>query len=342
MRVVSLKRLLILLSLVLCTRALASDPIADATAKFLAGLPLKGTPLEKHNTDPGWDSHATDLDRGWDRLEKQQLCKIRAWAPKALGHSYKDTGPMFYMFSGPDFLYANVFFPNASTYILCGIEPVGAVPDIDKIPPADLPSALANLRKSLDSLLNESYFITKYMMTDFKQSQLNGILPVFYVFLARASYTIDSVTRVALDCDGNLVPEGNGTTPGVKIVFFAPNGVKQTLYYFKSDLADRAVIADPGFRKFCEQQGRGAALLKAACYYMKSNKFLMVRDFLLAHSKIILEDDSGIPFSCFDGGKWDTQSYAKSDDESRATRLEFGFGYEWKKTHTTVMIARPK
>ena len=35
---------------------------------------------------------------------------------------------MFYMFSGPDFLYANAFFPNASTYILCGIEPVGPVP----------------------------------------------------------------------------------------------------------------------------------------------------------------------------------------------------------------------
>jgi hypothetical protein len=35
---------------------------------------------------------------------------------------------MFYMFSGPDFLYAQTFFPNADTYILCGIEPIGAIP----------------------------------------------------------------------------------------------------------------------------------------------------------------------------------------------------------------------
>ena len=37
---------------------------------------------------------------------------------------------MLYMFSGPDFLYATSFFPNASTYVLAGLEPVGAVPDL--------------------------------------------------------------------------------------------------------------------------------------------------------------------------------------------------------------------
>ena len=212
-RIPGLKRLLLLLSLVLCAQALASDPTADATAKFLAGLPVRGTPLESHSTDPGWATHATDLDRAWERLEKQQLSKIRAWAPQSLGPSYEDSGPMFYMFSGPDFLYANAFFPNASTYILCGIEPVGPVPDIDKIPRAVLPSALANLRKSLDSVLNWSFFITKNMKVDLKQTQLNGTLPVLYVFLARAGCTIDSVTPVALDRAGNFVPEGKARRP---------------------------------------------------------------------------------------------------------------------------------
>jgi hypothetical protein len=224
-----LKRFLFFVSLVLCAQALASDPAADATAKFLAGLPVRGTPLESHGTDSGWATHATDLDRAWERLEKQQLSKIRAWAPQSLSPSYEDTGPMFYMFSGPDFLYANAFFPNASTYILCGIEPVGPVPDIDKIPRAVLPSALANLRRSLDSVLSWSFFITKNMKVDLRQTQLSGTLPVLYVFLARAGCTIDSVTPVALDRSGNFVPEGKGTTPGVRIVFIGPSGHEQTL-----------------------------------------------------------------------------------------------------------------
>jgi hypothetical protein len=355
-----LKPLLLLLSLALCAEALAADPAADATAKFLAGLPVRGTPLEAHSFDSGWATHATDLDRAWERLEKQQLSRIRAWAPQALGPAYEDRGPMFYMFSGPDFLYANAFFPNASTYILCGIEPVGPTPDIDKIPRAVLPSALANLRKSLDSVLSWSFFITKNMKVDLRQTQLNGTLPILYVFLARAGCTIDSVTPVALDSAGNFVPEGKRTTPGVKIVFFSPGGKEQTLYYFTSDLADWAIKTNPGFVKFCEQQGRGVTLLKAASYLMHSNNFSQVRDLLLTHSKLILQDDSGIPFRFFDPQKWDTRLYgryhgpinrfkehpqpdlAKADAESKPAPLEFSFGYQWHPSRSSLMVARPK
>lgn len=337
-----MKQLTFFLSLLLCTPILAADPAANATAKFLAGLPLKGTILEGHATDPEWTAHADELDRAWERLEKEQISRIRAWVPEGLGAAYQDVGPMFYMFSGPDFLYAHVFFPNASTYILCGIEPIGGVPDIDSIPANLLPSVLANLRKSLNSLLGQSYFITKFMMADFKKTHLGGVLPVLYVFLARACLTIESITPVTLDRDGNLLAEGEGTTPGVKIVFTAPSGRKQTLYYFKSDLADKGVKAEPGFSKFCERQGRGVSLLKAAAYLMKSKNFSIIRTFLLDHSKIILQDDSGIPFEMLDSGKWDTRLYAKPDDESKPPRLQFSFGYEWKKTQTTLMVATPK
>src|SRR3954467_4571099 len=150
---VRLKLLLIVTGLLLSRSAYAVDATADATAKFLAGLPVRNTPLEKYVNVPTWITHATDLDRAWSQLEQRQLSKIRGWAPQALGPGYEDTGPMYYMFSGPDFLYANAFFPNASTYILCGVEPVGPVTNIENIPGPVLGSSLANLRKSLDSVL---------------------------------------------------------------------------------------------------------------------------------------------------------------------------------------------
>lgn len=352
--------LLLLASLTLCTLAFASDSTVDATARFLAGLPVEGTTLEKHGTDPGWTAHAADLNRAWDRLEKQQLSKIRDWAPQSLGALYNDSGPMFYMFSGPDFLYANAFFPDASTYILCGIEPVGPVPDIDKIPRGALPSALANLRQSLDSVLSWSFFITKKMKVDLRQTQLNGTLPVLYVFLARAGCTIDSVTPVALDREGCFVPEGKGTTPGVKIVFFGPGGREQTLYYFASDLADWAVKVNPGFAKFCEQQGQGLTLLKAASYLMHSNNFSQVRGFLLEHSRVILEDDSGIPYRFFPKDKWNIQHYGRfvgpinrfkqhqqpdlAGDNAASGRapLEFSFGYQWQPSRSSLIVATPR
>jgi hypothetical protein len=350
----------LLLSFAVCAQALASDPTADATAKFLAGLPVRGTLLENHSIDPAWSTHALDLDRAWEQLDKRQLSKIRAWAPQYLGASYEENGPMFYMFSGPDFLYANAFFPNASTYILCGVEPVGPVPDIDKIPHPALFSALANLRKSLDSVLSWSFFITKNMKVDLKQTQLSGTLPILYVFLARAGATIDSVAPVALDRDGNFVPEGKGTTPGVKIVFFGPSGRQQTLYYFTTDLADWAIKANPGFIKFCDQQGQGVTLLKAASYLMHSNNFSQVRDFLLAHSKLILQDDSGVPHRFFSKDKWNIRhcghyvgpiarfkehpqpDLVKENAESKPALLEFSFGYQWQPSRSSLIIATPK
>jgi hypothetical protein len=344
-------------SLILCARLFAADLTADATAKFLAGLPVRDTPLESYATLPEWSTHAVELDRTWKQFNDRQFSKIRVWAPRALGPSYDDTGPMYYMFSGPDFLYANAFFPNASTYILCGIEPVGPIPDLEKIPRNALPSSLGNLRKSLDSVLSWSFFITKNMKVDLKQTQLSGTLPVLYVFLARAGCTIDSIAPVFLDREGGFVPEGKGTTPGVKIIFTGAAGRPQTLYYFSTDVADWALKANPNFMKFCEQQGRGVSLLKAASYLMHSNNFSQVRGFLLDRSKVILQDDSGIPFRYFATERWDIRYHGryigpikrflqhgqldlnKENAAAAPSPLPFSFGYQWQPSRSSLIVA---
>jgi hypothetical protein len=355
-----MKRLLLAALFLFGAKLLALDPLADATAKFLAGMPVTGTPLEDAGQDPAWLDHSREFDRAWARLEDLQLAKIRVWAPLYLGPVYEDRAPMFYMFSGPDFLYAHAFFPNASSYILCGIEPVGNVPNIAAIPRPVLHSALGTLRKSLDSVLNWSFFITKNMKVDLTQTQLSGTLPVLDVFLARAGCTIDSVELVALDREGNFTTPGKGNTPGAKIVFFGPSGKQQTLYYFASDLANWGIKANPGFLKFCEQQGNGTCLLKAASYLMHEDNFSQVRDFLLTHSKLILEDDSGIPHRFFTNGKWklrycgkyvgpidlfkkDVQpDLAKAHASSVPVPLTFGFGYQWHPSRSSLLIATPK
>ena len=355
-----LKPFFTLSCLILCRSAFAADNVADATAKFLAGLPVRDTPLESYVNVPGWTTHATDLDQAWKQLDQRQLARIRAWAPQALGAAYQDTAPMYYMFSGPDFLYANAFFPNANTYILCGVEPVGPIPDVTQVPRPALGSALANLRKSLDNVLSFSFFITKNMKVDLRQQQLSGTLPILYVFLARAGCTINTVDLVYLDKSGAFVPPGKGTTPGVKIVFTGPAAPSQTLYYFTTDLANWALKVNPNFGKFCEQQGMGLTLLKAASYLMHSENFSQVRGYLLAHSKIILQDDSGIPYRYFARNKWDIHFHgryvgpisrflkhgqldlARDNASAAPSPLPFSFGYQWQPSRSSLMVATPK
>ena len=100
---------------------------------------------------------------------------------------------MLYMFSGPDFLYATSFFPNASTYVLAGLEPVGAVPDLTGLSPWVLNEELRNLEISTGSLFNFSFFITQKMKTQLRNGPVYGTLPVLYVFLARTGKTIHQV-----------------------------------------------------------------------------------------------------------------------------------------------------
>lgn len=347
-----------LLPLVICHRVLATDATPDATAKFLAGLPVRGTSLESRGFDPEWATHASELDKAWSRFDREQLSKIRAWSPQFLGDFYNGKAPVFYMFSGPDFLYANAFFPDAQTYILCGKEPIGPIPNIDNVPREALPAALGNLRKSLDSVLNWSFFISKQLRTDIAQTQLSGTLPVIYVFLARAGATIESVSLVSVDNNGN-VAEG-GKTSAAKIVFTKSNGAEQTLYYFTTDVSDDGIRSGPGFMKFCEKHAPGVSLLKASSYLMHEGGFAKVREFLLGYSKVIVQDDSGIPRKFFDDNSWSIRycgnysgptptfkqffqpDLAKNYAESTHAPLGFGFGYEWQPNHSSLIVAARK
>jgi hypothetical protein len=343
-----------LVVLVSSSATLCAEKSPDTIAKFLAGLAVPGTAVESQTSEDPWVNHSVQLDQAWQHTD-QQLSSIANWAPEFLGNAYQENGTMFYMFSGPDFLYSHAFFPNIRTYILCGTEPVGAIPDLSTIPHEALPSVLANIRTSLDSVLNWSFFITKNMKTDLTRTQLSGTLPLLYVFLARTGCTIESVRTVSVDRTGAIGQE-NGETPGVQIAFTSPAGLSQTLYYFCTDLSDDGVNAKPGFLRFCEQQGQGVSLLKAASYLMHDPGFIRVREFLLAHSDMIVQDDSGIPLRFFDGHKWTARycgrytgpidvfkKYWQADLAEEYTRngsapLPFGFGYQWRPNRSDLMI----
>jgi len=163
----------------------AADTVTvDDTARFLAGMqPSAGSPLLPLTKDPAWQHHAHFFDAAFGQLEQRQLARVRAWAETNLS---APRPTMFYMFSGPDFLYANAFYPKATTYVLSALEPPGGVPDLTRVPRGSVDAALYNIEHSLSSILNFSFFITKHMKVDLREGQISGTLPILYVFLARS------------------------------------------------------------------------------------------------------------------------------------------------------------
>ena len=337
------------------------------TARLLAGIPVADDssllPLEQN---AAWQQHAHFFDEAWTRLAARQFTGIRDWEVNYLPDATQPLPVVFYMFSGPDLLYAQQFFPNAGTYILAGTEPIGPLPDLTRFAGPTLDPVLQNLQKSLNSVLNFSFFITKDMKTDLQNEQLKGTLPIFYVFLARAGKIITDVSFITLDKTGEPHPaapneKGKGLTPGVRINFTGAAGAApQTLYYFTTDLSNDGIRSQPGFLKFCAAQGRGASLLKSSSYLMFENGFTTIRDFILNHSKAIMQDDSGIPVGAFDPGRWSLRffgNYAGPIEifkqyyqpqlqglfqQSNPAPLSFGIGYRWSPRQSTLIVATLK
>ncbi len=273
--------LLLLSVLLLAGNLLAQRATIDDTAKFLAGMPVTG-PLEPLDARCGLArSRPQHGRRVVQERSTPDPADPRLDARQRPEH-YMSTNTMYYMFGGPDFLYANLFFPQAKTYILAGLEPVGQVPDITAMDPAALRTDFNALRGSMHTVLQTHYFITKDMRAELARPNLGGTLPILYVFLARLNCTILDTTYV------------NSPAPGVKITFTRDGG-PQTLYYFKTDLSG----GKSAFLKWCAAQGPGNSLLKAASYLMHTGGFTGVRDFLLENSRIIVQDDSGIPLKAF-------------------------------------------
>ena len=342
--------------------ARATDTVtADDTARFLAGLPpTAGSPLAALTNDARWQRHARYLDALFEREDAATLSRVRAFAKEHLTDKH-DT--MLYLFSGPDFLYATSFFPNASTYVLAGLEPAGDVSQLTTLKRPFLDYTLQNIESSIGTLMNYSFFMTKNMKTQLSSGPIYGTLPILYVFMARTGKTVEEVTFVELDGDGNVktTSESSGkrgnniAATGVRIIFSAGNGPKQTLYYFSTNLADGGVTRS-GFLAFCGKLGVADSFIKSASYLLHGGGFSKVRSFLLEHSATILQDDSGIPLAYFDPKKWRLQPFGRyvpplsifprayqarmAELFRKAAPLEFGLGYRWRKNESNLLLAQ--
>jgi hypothetical protein len=345
-----------LVLLLVTARASAEVVTADDTARFLAGMqPSANSPLAPLTSAPAWQRHARFFDNAFAELERHQLSKIHAWTDANLA---APRPTMFYMFSGPDFIYADAFYSKATTYVLGALEPTGPMPDLTRLPRGDVGPALSYVEQSLSSVLSFSFFITKKMKVDLHVGEISGTLPILYVFLARTGKTIRDVRLISLDASGGVHGATENAGPnavrGALITFAGSDGAERKLYYFSTDLSNSSARAS-GFLRFCTLLAPGNSLVKSASYLMHAGNFSVVRDWLLANSSTIIQDDSGIPLASFDARKWRffpfgryegpiaefpgryQESYAALFE--RAQPLDFGIGYRWRTHESNLLLS---
>jgi hypothetical protein len=187
---------------------------ATDAARYLAGMPVSAeSPLSRLTSDPRWIAHSNAMTAAFSKLDQVQLNNVRLWRGEFLAPVTKFSRTCLYFFGGPDFLYADTFFPDCNTYVLVSLEPIESIPELQSVPAALLQNTLQNIEVSLNTLLNFGYFQTQDLREYTQRSQLKGVLPIIFVFLVRSGKEI-------LNVDYNA--PGKGGTRSVKVTFLDP------------------------------------------------------------------------------------------------------------------------
>lgn len=273
----------------------------DLYARMLAGMPMD-------DLHPAVAAHARQLDRSFTRLEQVQLSRVRNWAASTLPPEVHGAEVLYYPFSGPDVLYPAALFPRARRMLLTGLEPVGAPPAAEDFESAQLADSLGELRRSLVSLLGQSFFVTAQMQQQFDQNRFRGVTPILMLLLARSGFAIESATAVVLGADGRLCARAFDDlvdNAGVEIRYRRMDDTRaRSLVYLRVDLSDAGLSAMPGYAAHVRQFGVQASYVKSASYLMHTTDFSDIRDLLLEASPAVLQDDSGIPYRQFTPERW--------------------------------------
>ncbi len=359
-----------------------TDPAFDNLARFLAGLPpAQGSALDSLAQTAVWQQYAQVADQQWKQVNQAKLPPMQQWQSEELSEVNQATRLVFYPFSGPDFLHAGMFFPEAQTYVMVGLEPIGNLPDMQVVARKSLGAYTNGLQQTLYTILNWSFFRTISMAQDFtgkRVAEIDGTLPILMLFLTRTDHKILYYEKIAVSPEGKLIPAeqapSDSTYYGTKIDFQRNDHPEErkTLYYFAANLQDTPYSARSGlsegglqqrsdFRNYLESLDIDATYLKSASYLMYRETFSIIRNLILEKSEYVLQDDSGIPVKYFSEEAWNRTFYGtyvgpialfkvryQSDlrsiyqDRQNVKPLPFGIGYKYQPGTSNLMLAEKK
>ena len=333
---------------------LEGDPLLNALARILAGLPLKeGDTLYNVTQTEDWNKHAAELNRMWAN-STVTLDKVSAIRDNDFGDITARAQNVFYSFSGPDFPFMATFFPKAKTYYMMGLERAGTPITAKEFGK----KTYDKYQKALLDLLRRSYFITSYMSSDLHNSEIDGTVPIFMVLMARMGYEIISIDFQSLTNEGEWV-DSEKKSPFVRIRFFRPEeNEEKTLYYLCTNLLDKEF--DPKVQAMIDKIDADATVsfVKSCSYCLHYGTFSQIREDILKHSFAVVQDDTGITYNTLVNRGWKTilygqythpidlfssSVYQKSLDQAYTTRddirpLGFRFGYNYKGSSLIVAL----
>ncbi len=342
----------------------------QALDRLFAEIAGKAEPQKDRAAGPNaaWTVFAKAVGEDWAHFDETVLVPMASWAAVELKEARKDTRSLFYPFGGPDFVTAATLFPEAREMVLIGLEPIGNLPEFDRVPAAWRDAFFADLGELISGFLRRGYFITGDMNDIYGRGKVDGALPVIAFFLARGGYSVVEMTRLAPDAAGEWIEtpyQRLAQRPrrpyGVKIVYLKPGDAEpRSVVYFSCDIENKAFpVGSPLYRYFAGLE-RMSSFVKSGSYLLQYSDFSVLRDLILARSQFVLQDDTAVPYRYFKKGGWEIRLFglytqpvkdfsnveqpdlkqAYEEDAKSIPPLPYHFGYHWRTQIDNLLLAK--
>lgn len=262
-----------------------------------------------------WTDYQAKINVDWPTMDSTRLTPMSQWRTDEISPKINDSLTLFYPFSGPDFLHAYYLFPDAQNYVFLAQEQLGEIPDLSKMKQKDLADYLDKFYYSIRDIYQRSYFITGRMNTDLSNARVKGVLPLIIFFMAQTGHSVSDVKYEYVSSDGSFKPLTSVTgrfsaTECITINFNNGDSSKnKTLRYFRCDISDEGFTITPGFKTYLNGLTDINTYVKSASYLLHYGTFTTIRNIILANSKSVLQDDTGIPYKYYEKEKWNTYLY---------------------------------
>ena len=224
---------------------------------------------------------------GWAGLAQRTLIPLRAWQTTL---QPLPAQRIFYPFGGPDITFVTQLFPEATEYILVGLETPGT--RLSALRMFESLERLELLQESMRTFYRKGYFVTHDMAQQLSSKKAVGVAPLILAQLAHLGYKVISLNKL----EKTEKFKGKQGLRGLKISFETPEGTAKTLFYVQCRLDNDNKETRQELCSFI-QEAPFITALKSASYALHNGRvFSQLRQFLLNSSTAILQDDSGIPY----------------------------------------------
>jgi hypothetical protein len=307
------------------------------------------------------------MDRFWGDVLRENIFNIIPWRNQYVLQHY-DYGTAFYPLSGGDFINLYLLYPVAKRYIMVSLEPAGKVPDPLSLSDRQIRSGLRSMRNSISNIAAKNYMMSAVMKHEMKNPFIEGTLPTLLLLAARMELDIRRIEPVGMSPLGEITALDDrgmvrGEAPyalGNRITFKAsPNGPDREILYISLRLKWDSMSPTSPEGKFFSTLDSLNVIIKSAFYLLHRPSFAQYSRSLLDRTRLLIQDDSGLPYTLLTGDTWLTMLFGHysgplalrdmkhpvmQKDLAEAYRvnplpLPFHFGYGvWRYDHKSNLI----